>query len=355
MTASRAGRASPISNLKSQISNIKDSADNPLPRWRGFNLQEMFTVSSREPFREDEFRWIADWGFDFVRLPLCYTLWTDGGDPWLIREDGFERLDQAVAWGEKHGIHVCLALHRAPGYSVNPERREPFDLWRDIEALRAFAYHWAVLSRRYAEVPARWLSYNLFNEPPPMRRHGAAAKRYGRLIDTAEEVIRDADPEKRIIIDGTHHGARPFAGALPPGICQSCRGYAPFGLTHYRVPWVKIARFFPRPRWPWGWHFARPWGLRTLERSFEPWRELVRNGIGVHCGETGASPYAPHGVVLAWMRDTLGILREAGIGWALWNLRGPFGILDSGRADVDYADWRGHKLDREMLELLREG
>ena len=49
-------------------------AANPLPRWRGFNLLEMFTTKSDGEFREDDFRWIAGWGFDFVRLPMCYLL-----------------------------------------------------------------------------------------------------------------------------------------------------------------------------------------------------------------------------------------------------------------------------------------
>jgi endoglucanase len=53
------------------------------------------------------------------------------------------------------------------------------------------------------------------------------------------------------------------------------------------------------------------------------------------------------------MRDCLDDWKEAGWGWALWNLRGSFGVLDSGRADVKYEDWRGHKLDREMLDLLK--
>jgi endoglucanase len=39
----------------------------------------------------------------------------------------------------------------------------------------------------------------------------------------------------------------------------------------------------------------------------------------------------------------------------LWNLRGSFGVLDSQREDVAYEDFRGRKLDRAMLELLREG
>ncbi|MND04790.1 hypothetical protein D3C83_252200 [compost metagenome] len=51
----------------------------------------------------------------------------------------------------------------------------------------------------------------------------------------------------------------------------------------------------------------------------------------------------------------LGVCRDLGIGFALWDFLGQskFGILDSERADVDYEDWHGHKLDRKMLELLQ--
>ncbi len=53
------------------------------------------------------------------------------------------------------------------------------------------------------------------------------------------------------------------------------------------------------------------------------------------------------------MRDCLELWKEAGWGWALWNFRGSFGLLDSKRADVKYEKFRGCELDREMLELLR--
>jgi endoglucanase len=58
-------------------------------------------------------------------------------------------------------------------------------------------------------------------------------------------------------------------------------------------------------------------------------------------------------VVLAWMKDYLNLWRNAGWGWALWNLHGSFGVLDSGRTDVQYEPFRGHRLDRQMLDLLR--
>lgn len=55
------------------------------------------------------------------------------------------------------------------------------------------------------------------------------------------------------------------------------------------------------------------------------------------------------------MKDCLENWKQAGIGWALWNLRGSFGVLDSERTDVAYENYQGHKLDRKMLELLRQG
>lgn len=52
--------------------------------------------------------------------------------------------------------------------------------------------------------------------------------------------------------------------------------------------------------------------------------------------------------------DVLDLLTENQIGHALWNFRGDFGILNSGRKDIEYEDWYAHKLDRKMLELLKK-
>jgi hypothetical protein len=58
--------------------------------------------------------------------------------------------------------------------------------------------------------------------------------------------------------------------------------------------------------------------------------------------------------MLAWFGDVLDILKQNKIGFALWEFIGDFGILDSGRTDVAYEDWHGHKLDRKYLELIRK-
>lgn len=90
------------------------------------------------------------------------------------------------------------------------------------------------------------------------------------------------------------------------------------------------------------------------QRMIAPWQQLAAQGVGVHVGEWGVFNQTPHPVALAWMRDCLANWQAAGWGWALWNLRGGFGILDSDRPDVQYEEFQGHKLDRRMLELLQE-
>ena len=84
-----------------------------------------------------------------------------------------------------------------------------------------------------------------------------------------------------------------------------------------------------------------------------PWVQLKEAGVGVMVGEWGAYNQTPHDVTLRWMEDCLKNWQQAGLGWALWNFRGSLGVLDSGRADVQYEDFQGHKLDRKMLDLLQ--
>lgn len=95
-------------------------------------------------------------------------------------------------------------------------------------------------------------------------------------------------------------------------------------------------------------------GADTIrEECLRPWQPAFDAGIHVMVGEFGAFNQTPHPLVLRWMEDNLQIWKERDLGWALWNFRGPFGVLDSERRDVAYETFRGHKLDRKMLELLQ--
>ena len=324
-----------------------------IPRWRGFNLPEMSSLSGRGDWNEDDFRWIADWGFDFVRLPLCYLLWIEDGDAYKIHEPTLEKIDRAIELGKRYGLHVCLNFHRAPGYSVNYETAEPFNLWTDRRAQQALCFHWEVFAKRYSHVPSKRLSFNLVNEPPMPGLMGMTRQNHAWVIRLAADAIRKYDPDRLIIVDGVTWGREACPELSCLGVAQSCRAYSPIGVSHYKASWV-FGEYFPKPAWPNGWELFKTWNRSDLENFYAPWINLARQGIGVHCGEGGAYCHTPHKIALSWFRDVLEILTAAGIGYALWNFRGDFGILDSNRKDVEYEDWYGHKLDRKFLSLLQE-
>jgi endoglucanase len=96
-------------------------------------------------------------------------------------------------------------------------------------------------------------------------------------------------------------------------------------------------------------------GREYLYRArLKAWDALVEKGVFCFVGEFGVWNRTAHDTTLRIMEDYLRLWKERNMGWALWNLRGGNGILDSGRTDVDYEDFRGYKLDRKMLELLQK-
>ncbi len=330
----------------------------PLLR-RGFNLPEMFLGPDdlrwadmirgpRGRFQQRDFAWIAEWGFNFVRLPLSYRWWASAAEPNRIDEAALAPVDAAVEWAERYGLRLARCLHHAPGFGINPAPQpDRFDLWRDDEARACFVQHWRTLARRYAHVSTERVEFNLVNEPAR-----CTAAEYERVVRAAVAAIQEVSPRLPITIDGRDAGNTPcpeFADL--PGLTQSCRGYWPNEVTHHLAWWAG------EPNQPPAWPLRRPDGTMldraALRQRYAPWRALAAQGVPVYCGELGAWHRTPHAVFLRWLEDLLETLREFNCGWALWNFRGSFGVLDSTRADVAYADWHGVPLDRALLDLLR--
>jgi endoglucanase len=358
-----------------KTSRLFATGGNVLPRWRGFNLLDYFAPD--RPHRpdasvstDDDFRWMVDWGFDFVRLPMAYPRYVRFDPSKPITPDAvlnfdpraIDEIGQLVDRANRHGLHVSLNLHRAPGYCVNAGFEEPYNLWKDEEAQKAFVAHWAMWAERFKGVSREKISFDLVNEPSMRedmndqhsKRSAVPGAIYRKLAREATEAIWRFNPDRLVVADGNNVGSSIIPEITDLEIAQSCRGYYPHYISHYRAPWVfKDPDSAPRPVWPGiinGQEFGRP----QLERFYAPWIGLVKQGVGVHCGECGCWRETPHKVFLAWFGDVLDILTQNGIGFALWNFRGEFGILDSSRKDVDYEDWHGHRLDRPLLDLLQK-
>lgn len=330
-----------------------------LPRYRGFNLLEKFSGRGpRKKFDEEDFEIMAAWGFDFARIPMSYWNWGTPDDWYTIDEAVLEDIDEVVEFGTQYGVHINLNFHRVPGYCINGRELEPADLFDDTpenmqQALDAVVYHWQMFSRRYKGIPNTHLSFDLINEPPK----NTDRVRYEEIVRAVVAGIRAEDPQRLIVADGLDIGRSPVLSIVDLGVAQSTRGYDPMSVSHYTATWVPEDEFetFDPPTWPLRGDDGKLWDKVALrQKLIDRWQPLVDQGVPVHVGEWGCYNKTPHHVALAWMRDTLSLWKEAGWGHALWNLKGDFGVLNSGRTDVKYEDYKGHQLDREMLELLRE-
>lgn len=185
-------------------------------------------------------------------------------------------------------------------------------------------------------------------------------------FDTNNSVWRadySALPANEIVLDSAATGIRientggdwlaisSLAVQLPGGEVQSLPLLAVWGSTSATCrqvayspapadnPWSGSVQY--DPEWLWQGTLAR-------------WKTFSdQQGVGVMVGEWGCYNRTPYETTLRWMEDCLINFQRAGCSWALWNLSGPFGILDSERPDAVYELYRGHLLDRRMLELLQ--
>jgi endoglucanase len=319
-----------------------------LPRWRGFNLLSKFNSTRGKPFPEADFQAIADLGFNFARLPMDYRTWTNPEDLTDLREPVLKEIDGAVEYGRKHGVHVQINFHRAPGYTV-ARPAEAKSLWEDKGILGVCQYHWALFARRYKGIPNNELSFNLLNEPDDK----VTAEQHRKVVAALCDAVRAVDPDRLIVCDGRSWARTAPTELLGLGVAAALHGYDPMPISHYKASWVGGSDRWPVPTWP------LKDGNRVVDRAalakpFGPWEELQKQGMGVMVGEFGAHNRTPHEVVLAWLEDQLQLFRERDWGWALWNLDGSFGIIDSGRDDVAYEDYHGRKLDRKMAALLQK-
>ena len=254
--------ASPV---EVSASVLPDADPHNLPKWRGFNLLNLFNTLHPTRFREHHFELISEWGFNFVRLPMDYRTWILRGGEWYanffdiaerflagdksdINMATLEIIDEAIEFGQRHGIHVQLNFHRAPGYTV-AAGAEPTSLWEDELTQRFFAAMWGMFSERYSHIPNRYLSFNLVNEPP----YHAGDDIYAPVMEMAARAIWEHKPDRLIIVDGLYDCSQPSERLRDYGIGMGMafRGYRPWGISHHQAEWMwTLPAYSPTPVWP---------------------------------------------------------------------------------------------------------
>ncbi len=153
-----------------------------------------------EFIKKDDFKNIADLGMNSVRIPFTYINVTSDG--YTIKDDAFDKLDEAISWAEEYNILVIIDYHGAIG-SQNQDWHsgtdDAFDLYGNRKNMDATIDLWKAVATRYRDNKTV-CAYDLLNEP---RR--APGKYAGKLnfdfYDELYKAVREIDNNHLIIME----------------------------------------------------------------------------------------------------------------------------------------------------------
>ena len=196
-------------------------------------VQEFYDTWLDNYTRKTDIDSMRAWGFNSVRLPMHYNLYTlpveeepvAGNNTWL--EKGFAMTDSLLAWCKANKLYLILDLHAAPGgqgNDLNISDRDPSkpSLWQSEANRQKTIALWKKLAEKYADEP--WIGgYDIINEPnwgfedTVNDINGLREKKnvpLKQLMVDITKAIREVDNNHIIIIEGNGWGNN-YNGILP--------------------------------------------------------------------------------------------------------------------------------------------
>lgn len=174
---------------------------------------------------------LAAWGFNSVRLPMHYNLYTlpieqekvAGENTWL--EKGFKMTDDLLAWCAANKMYLILDLHAAPGGQGKDANISDYDeskpsLWESKANQEKMISFWKKIAERYKDSP--WIgAYDIINEPnwnfTGTNQNGCDEKSNAPLRAlqvSITQAIREVDKNHMVIIEGNCWGNN-YSGIFP--------------------------------------------------------------------------------------------------------------------------------------------
>jgi len=319
---------------------------------RGINMSEWFAQVydpkgyTKEHFEtwdtEQDIALIKAMGFDHVRLSVNPQPMFRRNQADRIPADYLGYLDSAVNMILSRNLAVIIDMH--------PDEDFKLKLSKDDAFVEQFADFWRALARHYSSLDPDRVFFEILNEPElhdPYRWYGIEAR--------LASAIREGAPNHTIIATGARWSDDDdlvFIEPLrDPNIIYNFHFYEPHVFTHQGATWS--TNF---------WHYLHDLPYPSDQQNVVPAEALVpdaihklavarygsdhwdktridadigqvsdwakRWNVPVTCNEFGVfRKFAPPQDRAAWISDVRTTLEKYGIGWAMWDYSGGFGVV----------------------------
>lgn len=324
---------------------------------RGVNISHWLSQNSGARtyaapwFGEADVAWIAEQGFDHIRLPvdvrLCLA--ADGS----LDDAKLQPVRDAIGWAKARGLGLVLDAHFLPGADFNAVHGDK-RVFTDPKLMEDVAAIWRELARRFQREGA-WLRFEILNEPvaeenrqvnPFMRRMLAA--------------IRETNPTRVVYVTSNRWGQ--FATVadveLPddPNVALTLHNYEPLAFTHQKAPWAGFKETMPAvsfpgevpdltghtlPHYGGGLEAGEKLTADAVREAFagvDRWLARQPRKVEVYLGEFGVYRAADAASQRRWIALMVSECEKRGWGWAVWDYKGGFAVRradGSGTAILD--------------------
>jgi hypothetical protein len=234
---------------------------------------------------------LAKWGFNSVRLPMHYNLYTlpiedepvPGEQTWL--DKGFVMTDSLLSWCKSNNMYLILDLHAAPGgqgYNAAISDYDPDkpSLWESEDNRIKTVALWEKLAERYSD--EQWIGgYDLINETNWDLPGGVMLR---ELYENITAAIRAVDTNHIIFIEGNWF-ANDFTGLTPPwddNMAYSFHKYWNYNDNPGSIGWVLEMR--------------------------------DQHNVPLWMGESGENSNV-------WFTDAIKLFEDNNIGWSWWPMK----------------------------------